>query len=172
MVKFLAGFVTALCLLAVAAYLFLVGGGMPVATTGSALPLERWVARTAIRAAIKGDAGQQSPVVLTEPALMQGARDYSNHCAGCHGLPEHPSTEFAKAMYPHPPQLFEPDEGVTDDPVGAVHWVIHNGIRMTGMPGFADLLKEDQIWQISLLLKNSDKLPKEVRAELIQAGRH
>jgi hypothetical protein len=37
---------------------------------------------------------------------------------------------------------------------------------MTGMPGFDTLLSPTQMWQVSLLLANSDKLPKTVKDDL------
>jgi thiamine biosynthesis lipoprotein ApbE len=30
---------------------------------------------------------------------------------------------------------------------------------MTGMPGFGEMLSENQLWQVSLLLSQADKLP-------------
>jgi len=62
-------------------------------------------------------------------------------------------------MYPPPPQLFTPDGYVTDDPVGMTYWKIKNGIRLTGMPSFGAILKDDQMWQIAALLASADKLP-------------
>ena len=38
---------------------------------------------------------------------------------------------MSKRFYPRPPQLLHPGEGVTDDPVGATHWVVKNGIRFS-----------------------------------------
>jgi mono/diheme cytochrome c family protein len=37
---------------------------------------------------------------------------------------------------------------------------------MTGMPGFKDRLTETQIWQVSVLVKNADKIGEPVRKEL------
>ena len=45
---------------------------------------------------------------------------------------------------------------------GETYWKVANGIRMTGMPAFQQSLSTDQMWQVSLLLANSDKLPKTV----------
>lgn len=57
--------------------------------------------------------------------------------------------------------------GVSDDPAGETFWKVKNGIRLTGMPSYADLLSEQQMWQVSMLLKTADKpLPSEVYAEL------
>jgi mono/diheme cytochrome c family protein len=83
----------------------------------------------------------------------------------CHGLPGQQMTNIAKGMFPRPPQLFH-GKGVTDDPVGETFWIIRNGIRLTGMPGFQESLTEDQMWQVSQLLAHADKLPDSVKEEL------
>ena len=49
--------------------------------------------------------------------------------------------------------------GVTDDPVGATHWVVTNGIRFSAMPSFEGTLTDNELWQVSQFLKNADKLP-------------
>ncbi len=55
--------------------------------------------------------------------------------------------------------------GVSDDPPGETFWKVSNGIRLTGMPAFKNILSETQIWQVSLLLANADKpLPPEALA--------
>ena len=53
--------------------------------------------------------------------------------------------------------------GVTDDPPGESYWKVKNGIRMTGMPAFSPGLTETELWQVSLLVANADKLPAEAK---------
>jgi len=69
-------------------------------------------------------------------------------------------------MFPPPPQLFR-GMGVTDDEAWETYYKVEGGIRMTGMPGFKKSLSEKQMWQVSVLLKNADKLPDTVKAELV-----
>ena len=57
---------------------------------------------------------------------------------------------------------------VTDDPAGESYWKVANGIRMTGMPSFHESLSDTQVWQVSLLLANADKLPASVNVILAQ----
>ena len=45
----------------------------------------------------------------------------------------------------------------SDDPPGETFWKVSNGIRLSGMPAYHDVLSETQIWQVSLLLANADK---------------
>ena len=64
-----------------------------------------------------------------------------------------------------PPELFH-GKGVTDDPPAETFWKVANGIRLTGMPSFNQSLSETQMWQISLMLANAEKLPNSVAAVL------
>jgi mono/diheme cytochrome c family protein len=57
---------------------------------------------------------------------------------------------------------------VTDDPVGTTHWVVKNGIRFSAMPAFEGKLTDAEIWQVSLLLLNADKLSLPVQEVLRQ----
>lgn len=138
---------------------------MPVATKGPALPLEEFVARTALSAAMKGQIGGESPVPSDEVNFLAGAKVFKVNCAVCHGLPNEKASAIAKGLFPAPPQLFG-DEMVTDDAVGKIYWKVKNGIRLTGMPGFVDSLSETEIWQVSDLLQKADKLPPAIMESL------
>jgi thiosulfate dehydrogenase len=92
----------------------------------------------------------------------------------CHGLQNDPSA-VGPVMYPHAPQLFRRPRnfnpatghfGVTDDPPGVTYWKVKNGIRLTGMPSFEKVLTDQQIWDVSLMLRNAANLPPEVNAAL------
>ena len=160
---FLAGLVVGIAALLAAAYLFVISGGMPVATTGNPLPLEKLLARKALHAAIGNEDEKPSPLPADEPNLLAGARIYQAQCAVCHGQLGRPESAIAKGMFPHPPQLLPPKKGVTDDSVGETYWKVKNGIRLTGMPGYVNSLKDTELWQVSLLLLHADKLPEPVQ---------
>jgi mono/diheme cytochrome c family protein len=69
-------------------------------------------------------------------------------------------------MYPHAPLLFK-GKGVTDDPPQESYWKVKNGIRLTGMPTFAGVLDDNQMWQVALLVANADKLPDSAKKVLV-----
>ncbi len=92
---------------------------------------------------------------------------YRENCAICHGLPGQSRTPTSKGMYPPPPELFK-GHGVTDDAPGITYWKVANGIRLTGMPAYTKALSDTEMWQVSLLLANADKLPEKVKATLQQ----
>ena len=165
--RFLLGFITAILLLVVAVGAYLKLGFAPVATAAPPLPFERMVTKMALHARIDKEAPSSSPIQPTQEVYAAGARTYRTHCAVCHGLPGQEPTAIAKGEFPKPPALLK-GKGVTDDPAGETYWKVANGIRLTGMPGFAGSLTTDQMWQVSLLLANADKLPADVNNALME----
>ena len=165
MAKFLSGLVIGVCLIPVAAFIYLSLGLAPVATSAPPLPLERQLANTALKARIAKEATAKPSIPVNESNLISGAMVYSQHCAMCHGYDSAQESAIALGMFPHPPQLLR-GKGVTDDPPGDTYWLATNGIRLTGMPSFRGSLTEEQRWQVSLLLANADKLPPNVKTML------
>jgi mono/diheme cytochrome c family protein len=167
MIRFLLGVVVSIGLIVLASYLFVTRGGLFMGTNARPLPLEGTIVGAAITASIGHSADEQSPVPADEANLLAGAKVYMQACAGCHGKLDQASSA-AKGFYPHPPHLLPPSKGVTDDPVGAIHWVVKNGIRFSAMPSFNQKLSDSEIWQVSLLLRNANKLPSSVQDSLRQ----
>jgi mono/diheme cytochrome c family protein len=166
--RFLVGFVAGIVLVLAGEYLFMTQGGMPVAARdGKPLPLERFLAGRALHVAMVKEADRPAPVPPDEANLLAGARVYRENCLLCHGAPGGGQrTAVAEGMFPRPPRLMPPDQGVTDDPVGATYWKVKNGIRLTGMPGFGGKLGDTALWQVSLLLHEANHLPEAVRTAI------
>jgi thiosulfate dehydrogenase len=166
--KFIIGLIVGLLLPAIGGYFYIKGGKMPVATASAPLPMEEKIAHMALRARMEKEMPKDSPVPADEPNMTNGAHLYVENCGFCHGYPDQPASNAAKGMFPLPPQLLSHDEMVTDDPVGATYWKVSNGIRLTGMPGFNDILTATQMWQISEMLAHADKLPDQTKAVLVK----
>lgn len=166
--RFLAGLVVGVIAVLAIEFLFLTRGGLPVAArNGKPLPLERFLASSALHVAMAKEAGRPAPVPADEQNLVAGARVYKENCILCHGVPgDTRRSAVAAGMFPRPPHLMPPDEGVTDDPVGETYWKVKNGIRLSGMPSFEGRLRETELWQVSLLLHEADHLPEPVKAAL------
>jgi thiosulfate dehydrogenase len=162
MSKFLFGVIIGLILVPVVVYLYFASGTVPVATSAPPMPFERMLARMALHARLDKEMPKSVPIAADENAYVAGAQIYKDHCAVCHGLPAQPQTAIAQGMFPKPPKLME-GTGVTDDPPAETYWKVAGGIRMTGMPGFEKALSSTQMWQVSLLLANADKLPKSAK---------
>jgi thiosulfate dehydrogenase len=159
------GMILGIAVFVVAIYSYFATGQAPVATSAPPMPFEKMLAHKALNARVDREMPRTAPLQPDENNLASGANLYREHCAVCHGLPGQKETLIATGMYPHPPKLME-GKGVTDDEPGESYWKVANGIRLTGMPGFRSALSEPQMWQISLLVANSDKLPKSVHDTL------
>lgn len=162
---FLLGVLAALVLIAVGGAAYVGLGFAPVATASAPFPFEKLITGIAVDAVVNKEAPKAAPIAASQDAFAAGARTYRANCAVCHGLPDQPRTAIAKGEFPKPPELFK-GHGVTDDPPGETYWKVANGIRLTGMPGFMGALSEEQMWQVSLMLANADKLPQQVQDSL------
>ena len=160
--KFLFGLIVGLVVIPVGVYMYFSSGSAPVATASAPMPFEKMLAGMALHARMDKEIPKTVPVAADEGAYVAGAQIYKDNCAVCHGLPGQPPTAIALGMFPKPPKLME-GKGVTDDPAQESYWKVAGGIRMTGMPGYDKTLSTTQIWQVSLLLANADKLPPTAR---------
>lgn len=155
--KLFQGLLIGLLLPFVFGYLFVISGGMPVAVKDPELPLEHWIAKKALRKAYANDLEKKAPFELTSEHENRGMTLYRNNCGGCHGV-EDRENKMAKAMFPPVPQFFQKGSDITEDPEGKIFWKIKNGIRLTGMPGYSDILNDTEIWEITLFLRSGKKL--------------
>jgi thiosulfate dehydrogenase len=161
----LLGIILGFILIGVGAYFYFASGQVPVTTNSPEMPFERKMAKLALHAYLGKVPHANPPVAADEANLLAGAKVYKEDCAVCHGLPGEPHNAIGDGMFPKPPLLFR-GVGVTDDETWESYTKVSGGIRMTGMPGFKDRLSDTQLWQVSVLIKNADKLPASVKSEL------
>lgn len=171
--KFLIGLLIGLVLVPIGVFLYISFGNPPVAVADPPFPFERQIVHIPLHARIHKDMPKSVPLQPTAENFIAGAQIYRQDCAFCHGLNSQNSA-VAPHMYPHAPQLWHAHGthsvvGVSDDPPGETYWKVSNGIRLTGMPSFDQILSSTQMWQVSLLLANANKqLPQPVLDILAQ----
>lgn len=118
---------------------------------------ERRMAMTAVDASIDRHAPDtKNPIQATNENLLAGANIYMNNCAGCHGLPSNPNSQFGHSFYPPVPQFFK---NSPDMPDNQNFYVVNHGTRWTGMPSWGKTLSESQIWMVVTFLGHIEKLP-------------
>lgn len=166
MKRILIGFVLAFVVVAVGGYFFITTGHMPLAVAAGALPGEEMVAKMALRASYRDSVDLKDPLPLNDDNLKAGADVYTGNCAMCHGNLDQKRPDLATAMFPPAPELLK-GKGVTDDPEGVTYWKVTNGIRMTGMPAFNNILDDKHRWLVTMLLSHADKLTPAARKQLI-----
>ena len=166
MTKLILGILVGVLLVPLVLYAYLSSGHAPAAATDSALPLEAFIAGAALARRIHKEAPTRDVSGMPTADLVAGAQAYQKNCAMCHGLPNQPAPAIANAIFPPAPQLFSPKGMVTDDPAGETYWKVKNGIRLTAMPSFKNILSDDQIWQVAAVVGRADKLPPEAQGAL------
>ena len=165
---FAGGVLFAMVLLFGGGWVYLAHGSLPVAMADRGLPLEQQLVDIPLDARI-GREKQMAPFHPNQAVYEAGASVYREHCASCDGTTTS-NVEAANWMYPQAPQLWKKHDdsdivGVSDDEPGETFWKVKNGIRLTGMPAYSHLLSEEQMWDVSLLLKAADQpLPDSVKA--------
>jgi thiosulfate dehydrogenase len=168
--KVFLGFLLGVAAVAAGLFAYLKFGPLPVAVADAPLPFEKQIVRLPLDARIDRES-KNAPFGISEDVFESGAHVYRAQCASCHGTPGH-DVAFAKHMFPSAPQLWKSHGshgvvGVSDDEPGETYWKVANGIRLSGMPSYSNVLSDAQMWQVSLLLKNADKeLPAPVSAIL------
>jgi mono/diheme cytochrome c family protein len=102
-----------------------------------------------------------NPIEPTPANLADGAREYEQHCALCHGGAKERISPMQNKFNPPAPQLVN---RIPHDPPAWIFWVTKHGVRMTGMPTWDGVMTDDTIWKIVAFIKRSDNLPPEAQA--------
>jgi thiosulfate dehydrogenase len=147
-------------------YYYFVSGAAPAAVADPPMVMERKMANRSLDAHIDKANVPTPPIQPSEDNYVAAAKLYKDNCAGCHGLPNQTPPAIAGSMYPKATLMFK-GKGVTDDPPQVSYWKVKNGIRLTGMPTFSNILNDTQMWQLALFVANSDKLPDSARMVLV-----
>ncbi len=162
-----------LLLLLVAFVLVLAGGGLLyVRQTGlSALPTppaaEARVARVVRRLAVPADVRSRlNPVPASPEVLAEGLAHFADHCASCHAIDGSGDTATGRGLYPKAPDMRAPaTQQLTD---GELFWIIEQGVRFTGMPGWSTGTAdgEQASWMLVRAIRHLPALTAEERTRL------
>jgi mono/diheme cytochrome c family protein len=88
---------------------------------------------------------------------------YKEMCVFCHGAPGVDASEAGEGLNPPAPDLTLAKIQKRSD--GELFWILQNGIRMTGMPGFGPTHKDEELWKIVAFLRHLPELtPDEEKA--------
>lgn len=89
----------------------------------------------------------QNPILYTPEAVKEGQEHFQHHCGICHGLDgQNTGVPFAQKMMPPVADLAS--EEVQKYADGQLKWIIQNGIEPSGMPGWKDILDDDEMWKM------------------------
>jgi len=102
-----------------------------------------------------------NPVEASASNLAQGATEYEEHCAFCHGGARARISPMRDRLNPPAPQLVN---RIPHDDDAWLFWVTKHGVRMTGMPSWDGVLTDEEMWKIVAFVKHSDRLPPDAQA--------
>ena len=107
----------------------------------------RWTLDTTMHRSVEVRADATSlPESFTQQQISEGARHYARSCAHCHGVPGGEPAAWSRGMRPEPPHLVE---AAAEWSPAEIHWIVENGIRMTGMPAFGSAHSAEEIMAIT-----------------------
>jgi len=111
------------------------------------LPGVSWVLHTTFQNSARLRAPPQEEVPpLDDPALIAlGEMHYATACTPCHAAPGETASATMRAMLPQPPQI---EEAVQSWRATELHWIVENGIKMSGMPAWPSAGRDDEVWSI------------------------
>jgi mono/diheme cytochrome c family protein len=135
-------------------YGLLAARGVPARQEPSVI--EAWVANHLLDLLIpRKEKDRKNPLPATTENASAGQQYFVQKCAFCHGYTGDGKTEIGAGLYPHPPDLSSED--VQKLPDGELFYIIQNGIRNTGMPGWA--MPDEQAWQLAIFVRSLAKGP-------------
>jgi mono/diheme cytochrome c family protein len=149
--------------LAIGAGVSMLHNGLSAHATPTAL--EALLARNARHLAIPANArNQHNPLTPSDQNLQEGMAHFADHCSPCHGNDGKGDTLYGTGLYPKPPDLRLAETQKLSD--GELFWIIANGIRFTGMPGFVPPHKPEDGWKLVLFIRHLPQLTSEEREEM------
>src|SRR5580658_3385818 len=128
--------------------------------------VETVVARTARNLAIPRKARlETNPWKATPDVLKEAGESFLDRCAVCHGPDGAGQTQDGRNLYPKVPDLRLAETQKLSD--GEIRYIIRNGVRLTGMPGWAKPHDEqsDDSWKLVLFIRSLRQLTKEEQAQ-------
>jgi mono/diheme cytochrome c family protein len=127
--------------------------------------LETAIARTARSLAIPGSAkNEKNPYAATAENITAGREHFADHCATCHANDGSGETEMGPNFYPKPPDMrLAQTQNLTD---GEIFYIINNGVRLTGMPGWGTSHGPEDTWKLVLFIRHLPQLSAEERKDM------
>ena len=151
--RFIAAMFVLLLALAVLCLALLMLRGFRATSTPS--KFEAVVARSIRDMAIpEHERHQKNPFLGDSQALQQGRQDFFQRCAICHGTDGSGRTQIGLHEYPRVPDLrASSTQELTD---GEIHYIIENGVQLSGMPGFGSphRVSGPESWKLTLIVRS------------------
>ncbi len=127
--------------------------------------MEAYVAKTARKLSIPAsERDAKNPFATTPEVLSEARAHFADHCAICHGNDGSGKTEIGQNLYPKTPDMRQSEtQSLTD---GQMYYIIHNGIRLTGMPAWGGPDKDNDSWRLVSFIRHLPQMTSEEMKEM------
>src|SRR5215510_11424011 len=129
--------------------------------------IEAFIARQLRHLAVPRNAREaKNPIPATPEVLAEARAHFADHCASCHGNDGSGQTAMGQHLYPKTPDMRQTATQSLSD--GELFYIIHNGVRLTGMPAWGDDPPEhDQdSWKLVHFIRHLPKISPEELDEM------
>jgi len=108
----------------------------------------------------------KNPYPPTPENLRESLEHFADHCAVCHANDGSGQTDIGQNLYPKAPDMRRPETQSLSD--GELFYIIHNGIRLTGMPAWGKdpPEKDEDSWKLVHFIRHLPELRKEELEEM------
>ncbi|MBE3637622.1 c-type cytochrome [Mangrovicoccus algicola] len=116
------------------------------------LPPVHWALHTTFEQNVRLRAPDPAavPATLEDPGMIRlGAGHYDSACRFCHAAPGEAQSATVRAMNPVPPHI---TEAAAKWQPHHLHWIIDNGVKMSGMPHWPSRARDDDVWAVVAFL--------------------
>jgi mono/diheme cytochrome c family protein len=117
--------------------------------------LEATLARAARDFSIpNGARRERDPLDLSPHSLNEGREAFLARCQTCHGHDGSGLTPVGESLYPRVPDLRATATQKLSD--GEIHYIIENGVELTGMPAWGNphQVQNDDSWKLVLYIRS------------------
>lgn len=108
----------------------------------------------------------KNPIPATPEVLAEARAHFADHCAICHANDSSGKTTIGQNLYPKAPDMRQSStQSLTD---GELFYIIHNGVRFTGMPAWGEdpAEKDQDSWKLVHFIRHLPKLQPEELEEM------
>ena len=123
---------------------------------------EVFIARQLRHLAVPRRARQMTnPVSASPEVLAEAMEHFADHCAICHGNDGSGNAAIGKGLYPKPPDMRQAGTQKLSD--GELYYIIHNGVRFTGMPAFGpdNAGQDEDSWKLVRFIRHLPEMTEE-----------
>jgi mono/diheme cytochrome c family protein len=138
-------------------YAYVKSGLFNVAASRPHSRLVEWITHETMINSVKRRAPNVAlPKEVSVAQAIRGFCAYETHCVACHGAAAVARAQWVNGLNPEPPYLLDATKRWSPS---QLHWIVRNGIKMTGMPAWRESMTDRQIRDVVAFVEAMPQMP-------------